>query len=293
MLDLSRCTLLVVETRAHEITHRVIEDCLSKALFGDVLIYTDQPTAFVDIPARIIPCEDFPNKKAAGAFYYGKAMSEVITDYALMMEWDGGIFDPTKWRDEFFEYDYIGAPWVRPKGDPQIVGNGGFTLMSTGLGQYAVANFRKLPVYTDWDFCRLQRRHYEAAGYKWPDGDLASLFSWELGPRNPDHFGFHGAFTWPEVLTKDEVILRARLMLKSKYLSVKATQLFTAAPWLAAELTTDELDIFHNNLPPGYLRPKTIPGYMSPQQRQAMMLMKAARWRGPTVLPHPQQGLKA
>ncbi len=110
MLDLSRVTLLFVETRAHEITNRVIKDCISKCNFGEILIYTDKPDLF-DTSVRFLPCIDFPNKKDAGAFYYGKAMEAVTTDFALMLEWDGGIFDATKWKPEFFDYDYIGAPW--------------------------------------------------------------------------------------------------------------------------------------------------------------------------------------
>ncbi len=291
MLDLSRVTLLFVETRAHKITKRVIDDCLTKANFGDVLIYSDKPD-LIPIPgARYIGVPDFESKKLAGKFYYGEAMANVNTDFALMMEWDAGIFDASKWQPEFLEYDYIGAPWVRPAGDPQDVGNGGFALMSKRLGQFAVDNFSKYPVHTDWEFCRLQRRHYEAAGFKWPKRDLASLFSWELGPRNPDHFGYHGAFTWPTVLPAEEVVIRAKLMLETEYLTIKARQLFSKAPWLDTELTPAELGSFHTNLPPAYVLKPNIPGTMSSQQRAAMMLMQAQR-RG--FVTHQQsKGLKA
>jgi hypothetical protein len=277
LLNLKNTTLLFVETRAHEITKRVIEDCISKADFGDILIFSDQPERIPVAGARYELVPDFPNKKLAGQFYYASAMSRVETDFALMLEWDAGIFDPSKWKPEFFNYDYVGAPWVVRPGDMHDVGNGGFTLMSKGLGHYAVENFKRFPVYTDWDFCRTQRKNFEAAGFKWPDRVLASHFAWELGPRNPDHFGYHGAFTWPVTLPKEEVIERARLMLKTEYLTVKARQLFKEAPWLESELTPEEVATFYNTVPPGYvLRPK-IYGMMSPQQRAAMQLAQAQR----------------
>lgn len=295
MLDLSRVTLLFVETRAHEITKRVIDDSLSKASFGDVVIYSDKPELIPVPGARHIPCIDFPDKKSAGAFYYGRAMEAVETDFALMYEWDAGIFDPTKWKPEFFNYDYIGAPWVRPFGDHYDVGNGGFTLMSKKLGHWAVTNVRKHPVYTDWDFCRFQRPAYEAAGFKWPNAALASLFSWELGPRNPDHFGFHGAFNWPTLLPRDEVITRAKIMIKSDYLALKLRDVFKAAPWLESEMTTEEWSRYLDLVPPQSRLKPNIPGMMSNQQRQAMLLMQAQRRNAPpTPIRHLNgTGLKA
>src|ERR1039458_8310743 len=96
MLDLSRVTLLFVETRAHAVTKRVIDDCLLKANFGDVLIYTDKPDLIPVGGARYEIVPDFPDKKEAGRFYYGEAMAKVETDFALMLEWDAGICDLRK-----------------------------------------------------------------------------------------------------------------------------------------------------------------------------------------------------
>lgn len=275
MLDLSRVTLLFVETRAHAITARVIEDCLSKATFGAVLIYTDQPDRIPVPGARYISVPDFPNKREAGMFYYGEAMANVSTDFALMLEWDAGIFDPAKWRPEFFNYDYIGAPWMVGPGDTQDVGNGGFTLMSRSLGLYVYENRKRLPVTTDWDFCRVQRRHYEAAGFKWPKRDLASLFAWELGPRNPEHFGFHGAFTWPYVLTRAEVIERATLLTQTPYLLTKMTDLVKHAPWLETELAPADWAKYRALYPAVGVRPATV--FPSNRQRAMQLVVQQRR----------------
>jgi len=42
----------------------------------------------------------------------------IKTDFALIVHADGFVVNPEMWRDEFLEYDYIGAPWpLPPKGD--------------------------------------------------------------------------------------------------------------------------------------------------------------------------------
>lgn len=295
MLDLSPITLLFVETRAHEITRRVIEDCLTKVVFGDIVVFTDKPEVFAGLPVRLLPCIDFPNKKEAGRFYYSEAMAAVTTDFALMLEWDAGIYDETKWKAEFFDYDYIGAPWVVRHGETHDVGNGGFTLISRKLGHALCDHRRDIPVYTDMDVCRFARTKLEPLGFKWPQADLASRFAWELGPRNPEHFGYHGAFNWPTLLPRDEVIARAKIMIKSDYLALKLRDVFKSAPWLESEMTVEEWERYLTVVPVHTRLQPRIPGMMSAQQRQAMMLMQAQRRNtAPTPIRHLNgSGLKA
>jgi hypothetical protein len=42
----------------------------------------------------------------------------IKTDFALIVHADGFVVHPEMWRDEFLDYDYIGAPWpLPPEGD--------------------------------------------------------------------------------------------------------------------------------------------------------------------------------
>ena len=42
----------------------------------------------------------------------------IHTDFALIVHADGFVVHPEMWRDEFLDYDYIGAPWpLPPQGD--------------------------------------------------------------------------------------------------------------------------------------------------------------------------------
>ena len=299
MLDLPDVTLLFVETRAHAITKRVIEDCLSKVNFGDVLIYTDKPDLFGSLlhpahgRARYLNVIDFLNKREAGAFYYQHACAGIETDFALMLEWDAGIYDTKKWKPEFLNYDYIGAPWiVRPEEiGNKDVGNGGFTIMSKRLGKFMHENALKFPAVTDWDLCRDQRQALEAEGFKWPDRNLAAQFSWELGVRDPENFGFHGAFNWPYMLEREEVVERAKIMLTSPYLIGKMRDLIIRgkATWLEKELGEElwtKYLSYHPAIPNRHGRPQ-----FSSQQRQNMGRLLAERQAAHMVL--QSKGLKA
>jgi hypothetical protein len=227
-------------------------------------------------------------------------MEKVETDFALLLEWDAGVWRTEYWMPEFFGYDYIGAPWPRniSRGTGFDVGNGGFTLMSKKLGHFICENVQKWPVYTDMDVCRTQRPHYDRAGFKWADPTLASCFAWELGPRKANHFGYHGAFTWPEVLPTEEIVERVRVMLASEYLSAKLPPLIKAAPWLVSELSADEQKVLHERIPPGYFLRPNIPGRPSSQQRAAMLIEAQRRnilhaQRRGHIINRPQTGEKA
>lgn len=41
----------------------------------------------------------------------------VDTDFCMLVHPDGFVVHPESWRDEFLNYDYIGAPWPLPRDD--------------------------------------------------------------------------------------------------------------------------------------------------------------------------------
>lgn len=41
----------------------------------------------------------------------------IETEFALLVHADGFVVNPSSWREEFLEYDYIGAPWPLPTDD--------------------------------------------------------------------------------------------------------------------------------------------------------------------------------
>lgn len=134
------------------------------------------------------------------------------TDYLLNIQHDSAIIDSGKWDVRFFDYDYIGSPWLRSCGFENRVGNGGFSLRSKRF-----LNAAKDLVYDsltdvdyhehaheDWFLCV---RHYQTLlkkRIKFAPVDIAAQFSVEhpIDEKRYDQsdlstydaFGFHGAF---------------------------------------------------------------------------------------------------
>lgn len=46
-----------------------------------------------------------------------KLHEHVTTDFAFLIHPDGYVINPGAWRDQFFDYDYVGAPWPLPQDD--------------------------------------------------------------------------------------------------------------------------------------------------------------------------------
>lgn len=135
----------------------------------------------------------------------------IKTTHALIVQWDGYIWNEKKWDNKFLDYDYIGAPFIprafdykysRDKdGAFYVIGNGGFSLRSKKLLESAT-NFKLVDnkyitnFHEDGFYCVLHRKFLESKGYKWPEFKLAKNFAIETPLTFEDlkdlPFGFHG-----------------------------------------------------------------------------------------------------
>jgi hypothetical protein len=131
------------------------------------------------------------------------------TDYYLIVQHDGYALNKANWRDEFLEYDYIGAPWPfwfhRKPTLKSLVGNGGFSLRSLKFvnacreASTQNTNFtRSEDAFMLLDKASILRD----SGCRVAPVDLALRFAQEHRiperPFWPDRksFGFHGKFNW-------------------------------------------------------------------------------------------------
>lgn len=208
-----------------------IEECLRVAEFGDVLILTDRPLEFsrmtnlgITPSTHVVP--DWPEKIGWSRSWWYDVPPLLRTRQTLNIQWDSWIWQPDVWRDEFLQYDYIGAPWWYAD---RNVGNGGFSLVSTALKRYIAKNRDKFPCDTSLDddlLCRKYRYRLEQAGFVWAPEQIAYDFSYEgcgpaghLNTKSPTrHFGFHAMFNWPRVLDDDRLMKRLEVARKSPYL---------------------------------------------------------------------------
>ena len=168
-----------------------------------------------------IICEEskFPvnNMKDYSKFMIYDLNDHIETDFVLTIQYDGFIINPDAWRDEFLDYDYIGAPWplrkngfVTPFGEHISVGNGGFSLRSKKLLELpskvevpfdvvAMNHFYKMFGAVNWNedgnICVHNRHIFEDNGCKFAPIEVAKYFSYESPlPINQDiiPFGYHG-----------------------------------------------------------------------------------------------------
>jgi len=131
----------------------------------------------------------------------------ISTDYIILIHADGFIVNPDMWREEFLDYDYIGAPWPLPKDKfsyRDIDGN------IVRIGNSVSLRSKKilmLPTQLDipWDadhgyfhedgFLCVQNRHTLLQhGIKYAPMEVAKYFSHEImipEIKNIKPFAFH------------------------------------------------------------------------------------------------------
>lgn len=157
---------------------------------------------------RIVPIEPITTREAYSSFVVKQLNSYVDTPFALVIQYDGFILNPDAWRDDYLDYDYIGAPWRRE--EAYIVGNGGFSLRSKRLLELlqedraiaAPGDLYPPNAPEDWYICVIIREYLEARGIRFAPVMLAKQFSLEGdevdGVTWASQFGFHG-LTWTDI----------------------------------------------------------------------------------------------
>ncbi|MBT8543381.1 methyltransferase domain-containing protein [Polynucleobacter paneuropaeus] len=143
----------------------------------------------------------------------------IDTDFVLIIQWDGYVANPQFWHQDFFDYDYIGAPWGwLPEGSN--IGNGGFSLRSRKLltacqdPSISIRPDIEHGIYEDVVIGQIYRTMLEANGIKFASTQLAEKFSYETGPIRKETFGFHGPINLPFFIPEDDLIKDAPFLIK-------------------------------------------------------------------------------
>lgn len=212
MLQLPDVTLVSIDTVCHHLTMMAIEDCTRHVKFGDVKIFSDMEGS------SAIPIPSFSDHYQAAAFALYSVPKHVKTKFLMFIHWDSWIIDPSMWRDDFLDYDYIGAPWWYSDGFN--VGNSGFSIRSKALMDYISDNKEEFPLKMPEDavLCREYRR--KLPQFTWAPEKTAHDFAFERSRASTDsrHFGFHGIFNWPAVLPPDRLAERMNLARQNEYI---------------------------------------------------------------------------
>ena len=223
MLDLSKVTLVAIDnTNRINGTIKAMYTCLEQAKFGSAKLITSKEYVSelgsslsedgITVEEMIFPITEINqyNKYILYDLY-----KHIDKDYCLLIQDHAFIVNPDAWSDEFYDYDYIGAPWpyqensyLTPFGEHIRVGNGGFSFRSKKLLE--VPLHREIPFdctkgdfykhfnannfAEDGNICVHNRHMFMEEGCKFPPVEVAARFSYESAvPENRGliPFGFH------------------------------------------------------------------------------------------------------
>lgn len=189
-------------------TIEAIKKCQAQMEFTESILFTHE-----DIEAEGIRVVNIDKLDYWGynEFVAMKLWQYIGTDYVLLVQNDSWILNGKKWRDEWFNFDYIGSAWPvppendkvnyrTPRGDLVRVGNGGFSLRSRKLLRAPTIlnlNFNEKwagsPTEDGW-LCVYHKERLEKSGIRFAPVEEAVRFARELYvPElvDKDTFGFH------------------------------------------------------------------------------------------------------
>lgn len=202
-LALPQVTLILVDAVVPELSRLALLRCLAKVSFGDVIVGAPHDLGI----GRWVECPAFNSRTEADRFTADMVTPNCNTGHFLYIQWDSWILDPCAWRQEFLDYDYIGAPWNYKDG--LNVGNGGFCLASSALARFLAIHRAEFPISDSSDntLCRVYRPTLEESGFRWAPEATAQAFAFEHRPPTEGDvtFGFHGLFNWHDILPRAEL----------------------------------------------------------------------------------------
>jgi len=233
-LQLKNVTLVAMTSvKVHE-TVKAMEYSLKGIDFGDAVLISHFRPIYLPRTIRYAHTSKLTNIDHFNYKMLYELGDYITTDYAMIVHYDGYVVHPEMWRDEFLDYDYIGAPWPDPhddftyrdiNGNLQRVGN------SVGIRSKKLIDFPKaanLPFEEDHGYfhedgflCVKNRHLVEEAGMKIAPIEVAKYFSHETMIPEIEGitpFAFHKwagtNAVYPQFKGKPKLLLRVEKKIK-------------------------------------------------------------------------------
>ena len=161
------------------------------------------------INLEIITIPKIKSKSEYSKFCLVDLNKYISTDFCLTIQHDGYIINSECWKEEFLEFDYIGAPWPESWGYKNRVGNGGFCLKSKKFLETCNKIFfdfdfkldikrdeYDISINEDFLACNIYYESMIQNGIKFANPNIAALFSVEhpVMEMTNKSLGFHGNF---------------------------------------------------------------------------------------------------
>jgi hypothetical protein len=210
MKNLEQICLLTIDGVGDKVERltEVIKQCRSRLLFKTHIHFGVNPINGIDATNIIVEKFDYFTYNKFCINYLYKFLEPYDFTHCLLVQEDGFIVNPELWDDSFLNYDYIGAPWLRYKTEPQFpwvqhfgekaaVGNGGFCLRSKKfIKECSDLNYQPGDPNEDVFLCALANDYLVSKGIVFADINTAGRFSLEtkndLFNNLENVFGFHG-----------------------------------------------------------------------------------------------------
>ena len=201
-LSLPSVTLVIADCVDINRAEKSLYHNLASVNFADVKLFT----SLANNNPYAVKIKPLTNIVEYSNFILFNMSKYVSTEHILITQWDGFIWHPELWEDEFLNYDYIGAPWYGSQlpftwwNKNHDVGNGGFSIRSKKLMDTiriskcvdqctSADNSFGIPG-EDVMIGREYRESLEELGFTFAPRDVASRFSMESGPYRKT-FGVH------------------------------------------------------------------------------------------------------
>lgn len=192
-LDLKHVTLVAVASNKIAETLKAIDICKEVANFSDIVLFSNHATKYTYNIPQINSVIEY------NAFAYYELPKYIKSDFVLNIQWDGFIVNAQSWINDFFEYDYIGAPWPWN----HMCGNSGFCLRSKKFLQTQLllskeyrlqvdSQYGQHALHDDVMLCLKLRNQFIDHGCKYAPENIGYKFSTEYGKYDDyKSFGFH------------------------------------------------------------------------------------------------------
>lgn len=181
MITLDKITFIIVDCVDYHRAKDTIEFCRKKVNFASIKLLTN----FNYNDSYVQKIKPITTKEQYSYFFIKELNSFFDTEYVIMGQFDGYVMNEDMWDDEFYNYDYIGAPWpdflIKHGPKKYNVGNGGFSLRSKKLQKILQEDRNiRLDDAEDIAICRINRPYLEIEyDIKFAPYEVAERFAFE------------------------------------------------------------------------------------------------------------------
>ncbi len=114
ILKLDNVTLVAVTSVNISDTIWAMKYSMRGIEFGDAVLITHKMPRNLPSSIRYCHVDKIDGIDKFNYFMVYELWKYVHTDFIMLVHADGFVVHPEMWRDEFLQYDYIGAPWPLP-----------------------------------------------------------------------------------------------------------------------------------------------------------------------------------